>query len=223
MASGAFRGFPPAAFEFYERLTADNSRTFWQAHKATYEEVVRAPMQALCADLADYGPFHLFRPYHDLRFARNRPPYKTHQGAYVESEGGAGYYVHLAADGLLVAAGYHHLAKDQLERYRAAVDDDASGKELEAITADLERRGYQLGAIDTLKSAPRGHRRDHPRIELLRRKGLTAGRQFPVAAWMGTARAVRRIRETWEGAGELCAWLDTHVGPSTAPPDELPF
>jgi len=221
MASGAFRGFPPAAFEFYERLEADNSKAFWQANRATWEEAVRAPMRALCEDLADYGPFHLFRPYHDLRFAKNRPPYKTHQGAYVESEGGAGYYLHVAADGLLVAAGYHDLARDQLERYREAVDDDASGKELERITAGLVRRGYRLGAISELRSAPRGYPKDHPRIALLRRKGLTAGRQFPVAAWMHTSRAIEKIRATWEGTAELCAWLDTHVGPSTEPPDEL--
>ena len=74
----------------HDQLAADNSKLFWQANKATFEEAVKAPMTALCDDLAEYGPFHVFRPYNDLRFAKDRPPYKTHQGAYAESEGGAG-------------------------------------------------------------------------------------------------------------------------------------
>ena len=107
----SFKGFPPAAFEFYEQLEADNTKAFWQANKPTYEDSVRAPMVALCAELEDYGPFHLFRPYNDLRFAKNRPPYKTHQGAFGESEGGSGYYVHLGADGMLAGCGYYSMAQ----------------------------------------------------------------------------------------------------------------
>ena len=64
-------------------------------------------MAALCEELDDIGPFHVFRPYNDLRFAKDRPPYKTHQGAYCESEGGAGYYFHIGADGLLAGVGYY--------------------------------------------------------------------------------------------------------------------
>ena len=121
-------------------------------------------------------------PYNDLRFAKNRPPYKTHQGAFCESDGGAGHYVHLGADGLLAGVGYYSMAKDQLERFRAAVDADATGAE---VARDRRRRsaaqGYSIGAMDELKTAPRGYPKDHPRIELLRRKGLMASRQCPVA------------------------------------------
>ena len=127
-AARELQGFPPAAFDFYEQLEADNTKAFWQANKATYEDSVRAPMVALCAELDEYGPFHLFRPYNDLRFAKNRPPYKTAQGAFGESEGGSGHYVHIGADGMLAGCGYYSMAKDQLERFRAAVDDDAAGR-----------------------------------------------------------------------------------------------
>jgi uncharacterized protein (DUF2461 family) len=82
--------------------------------------VVKGSVEALCDELADYGPFHLFRPHNDLRFSKNKPPYKTHQGAYGESEGGAGFYVQVSKDGLMVAAGYYAMAKDQLERFRSA-------------------------------------------------------------------------------------------------------
>ncbi len=219
----SFTGFPPAAFEFYDQLAADNSKAFWQANKATFEEAVRAPMAALCEDLADLGPFHLFRPYNDMRFAKNRPPYKTHQGAYVESEGGAGYYFHLGADGMMIGVGYYDMAKDQLERFRAAIDAEATGTEVERIAAALTKRGYTIGAMDELKTAPRGYPKDHPRVELLRRKGLMAARQYPVSSWMGSKKAVAKVRATWAGAAPLCAWLDAHVGPSTLPPDESRF
>ena len=218
-----FTGFPPSAFEFYDRLAADNGKTFWQANKATYEQDVKAPMVALCEELAEFGPFNVFRPYNDLRFAKNRPPYKTQQGAFCEGEGGAGYYFHLGADGMLFGVGYYAMAKDQLERFRAAVDDDASGAEVERIAGALTKKGYTLGAMEELKTAPRGYAKDHPRIELLRRKGLTAFRQYPVSAWMGSRKAVAKVRETWAGAVPLCAWLDTHVGPSTLPPDDDRF
>jgi uncharacterized protein (TIGR02453 family) len=219
----SFTGFPPAAFEFYDGLEADNSKAFWQANKGTFEDAVKAPMLALCEELADVGPFHVFRPYNDLRFAKNRPPYKTHQGAYCESEGGAGHYFHLGADGMTVAVGYYNMAKDQLERFRAAVDDDRSGPEIERIVATMSKQGYSIGAMDELKSAPRGYARDHPRVELLRRKGLTASKHFPPSAWMHTKKAVGKIRETWSGAAPMCGWLDARVGPSTIPPEDAPI
>lgn len=218
-----FRGFPPAAFEFYEQLEADNSKAFWQANKATFDGSVKAPIEELCAELADVGSFHVFRPYNDMRFAKNRPAYKTHQGAYAESEGGAGHYFHIGADGMMVAVGYYAMAKDQLERFRAAVDAEATGTQVERISAAMAKQGYSLGAMDELKSAPRGYPKDHPRVELLRRKGLIASRQFPVAAWMGSKKAAARIRETWAGAAPLTAWLDAHVGPSTLAPEESRF
>ena len=100
-------------------------------------------MAALCDELAEYGPFHLFRPYNDLRFAKNRPPYKTAQGASCETDGGTGYYIHLSAEGLMAAAGYYVMAKDQLERFREAVDDDTTGAEIAGSVVALGRRGYR--------------------------------------------------------------------------------
>ena len=215
----AFHGFPVEAIEFYEELGAENNKAFWQAHRDRYTTCVREPMVELTETLSDYGPFHLFRPHNDLRFAKNRPPYKTHQGAYGEREGGSGYYVQFAADGLMCGAGYYAMAKDQLASFRAAVDDDVTGPALAELVADLEGRRYEMGAIGELKTAPRGYPKDHPRIELLRRKGLIATRHFGTPKWIHTAAAATRIRATWEGAADLCAWLDAHVGPSELEPE----
>ena len=142
-----FTGFPDAAFSFYESLAADNTRTFWLANKPTYTSAVRAPMDALLAELDEFGPFHVFRPNKDVRFAKDKRPYKDHIGAYGESEGGAGHYVHLSATGLLVGTGYYQMAADQLARFRDAADSDAIGAEIAAITAGLAKQGFSIGAI----------------------------------------------------------------------------
>lgn len=216
-----FRGFPPDALAFYEELEADNSKPFWQANKARYESAIRGPLAALLAELEpEFGTFHTFRPYNDVRFAKGRPPYKTATGSLAEGEGGTVHYVQLSATGLMVGAGYYHMASDQLARFRTAVDDEHRGAELVALAAPLTRAGYELSAIDELKTAPRGYPKDHPRIEFLRRKGLVAMRKLPAGPWLHTAGAKKKIVDTWRGAAGLSAWLDTHVGPSELPPED---
>lgn len=213
-----FTGFPKDALAFYDELDADNTKPFWEANKPRYTAAVREPVQALCEELSAYGDFHLFRPHNDLRFAKNKPPYKTHQGAYTEGEGGAGFYFQLSADGLMAGTGYYSMAKDQLERFRQALDDDETGEALVALVEPLAKR-FRVGAISELKTAPRGYPKDHPRIEYLRRKGLLISKEFGAPAWMHTRRAASRIRETWEAGAAMNAWLDAHVGPSTLEPD----
>jgi uncharacterized protein (TIGR02453 family) len=216
----AFRGWPAEALDFYRGLEADNSKAYWQANKDRYETAVKAPFEALMADLdAEFGPMRLFRPYRDVRFSKDKSPYKTAAAAYGEREGGAGYYVQLSATGLYAGSGYYHMAPDQLARFRMAIDDD-TGDELERICGAMEKKGYDLGAVDQLKTAPKGYPRDHPRLALLRRKGLATGKTFPPAGWLHTAKAEARIVSAWRDADPVNTWLDTHVGPSTLPPDD---
>jgi uncharacterized protein (TIGR02453 family) len=216
----AFTGFPDEAIRFYEGLIADNSRTYWLANKPVFEQAVRAPMLALLNELADYGPYHVFRPNKDVRFSRDKTPYKDHIGAYGESQAGSGFYVQFSATGMIAGSGYYHMANDQLDRFRAALDANAVGAEIVAITDELRKKGLEFSAISSLKTAPRGYARDHPRIELLRLKGLVGTRHWKPARWMQTKAAVQRVRETWEVAAPMNAWLDAHVGPSTLAPDE---
>jgi uncharacterized protein (TIGR02453 family) len=217
----AFTGWPGAAVEFYVGLEADNSKAYWTANRATYEAAVRAPMLELAEAVAgEFGPFHVFRPYRDVRFSRDRSPYKTNIGAVTEGEGGEVYYVGLSATGLVAASGYYHLAPDQLERYRAAVDDDRHGARVLELVTGLEADGYDIGAADALKTAPRGFSRDHPRVRLLRLKGLTAGRTFEPGPWLSAPGALERITETWRGCAELNRWLNEQVGPSRLAPAE---
>jgi uncharacterized protein (TIGR02453 family) len=217
----AFTGFAPAALSFFEGLAADNSKVYWLANKAVYDHEVKGAMQGLLTELDEFGPFNIFRPYNDVRFATGRPPYKEQIGAIGENDGGSVFYVQLTAAGLMVGCGQYHMASDQLDRFRRAVDDEARGSEIEAISQRLSKAGYRVGAMDELKTAPRGYPKDHPRIEILRRKGLTAFKQWEVAPWLHTKAVTKRVRDAWNGTRELTDWLDTHVGPSTLPPPDF--
>jgi uncharacterized protein (TIGR02453 family) len=216
----AFRGWSDAALDFYQRLEADNSRSFWTANKDVYESEVRAPFEALSDLVTDeFGPLKIFRPHRDVRFSKDKTPYKTRCYAATEGEAGEAYYVELSTRGLVAAAGYWMMANDQLARYRAAVDDDRAGGELVAVVADLRRRKLGIEGHQ-LKTAPRGWPRDHPRIELLRHKSLAVVRSFEPAAWLATRTAARRITDTWRAARALNEWLGREVGPSTEPPPD---
>ncbi|MCU1398358.1 MAG: hypothetical protein JWN62_1467 [Acidimicrobiales bacterium] len=216
-----FTGFPPTALDFFEGLAADNSKAFWAAHKSVYDHDVKAPMLALLDDLAEFATFHLFRPYNDARFAKGRPPYKEQIGGLGEGEGGCFFYVQLSASGLRVGTGIFHMASDQLERFRVAVDHDTSGSQLERLVATIDKRGATITAIEELKTAPRGYPKDHPRIALLRRKGIAAMRTWDVEPWVHTKAVVKRVRDAWAEAADIDAWLDANVGPSTLPPSEF--
>ncbi|MFE6053720.1 DUF2461 domain-containing protein [Kitasatospora sp. NPDC056446] len=209
-----FSGWPTEALDFYEHLEADNSKTFWQAHKARYEDAVRAPMERLLADLEpEFGQGKVFRPNRDVRFSADKSPYKTHIGAYLEGGG----YIQLSADGLACGNGMYRLAPDQLERYRVAVAEDVGGAELERVIARVERDGPLVLGRDSLKSAPRGYPKDHPRIGLLRHKGLVAWQEWEPAQWLGTRAAYSRITGFLHASQPLRDWLDGHVGPSDLP------
>jgi uncharacterized protein (TIGR02453 family) len=208
-----FTGVPVAALDFYEDLEADNSKAFWTAHKHVYEESVRAPLEALVAELApEFGGAKLFRPYRDVRFAKDKSPYKTHQGAWF---GETSLYLHVSAAGLLVAGGYWDTAPDQIERMRRAVDDDVAGAELERAVAAVRKAGFEIEG-QRLVRVPAGFAKDHPRVDLLRYKTMTAHRDFGCPAWLSTKRAKTEVAKAWRALAPLTEWLHTHVGPSNA-------
>jgi len=212
LAGMAFEGFAAESFDFYERLEADNSRSFWSAHKAEYERFVREPMLALADELEDeFGPAHLFRPNRDTRFSADKSPYKTHQGLFISRVPGTGFYVQVSADGVLASGGFHSHGPDQIERFRRAVASEGTGTELASIVAGLSRNGLEVGG-DQLKTRPRGIPADHPRVDLLRYRSLTASRHWPAGPELARPAALGLIRQTWEQLIPLCDWLSEYVG-----------
>jgi uncharacterized protein (TIGR02453 family) len=212
-----FRGFGDGATRFYEELAANNTREWWRANKHWYESDVREPLEHLLDDLrAEFGEAKVFRPNRDTRFSKDKSPYKTAAAAVVNDPVGGDHtlYVQLSAEGLMVGGGTYMPATDQLTRLREAIDADRTGSELEGIVADIRRRGGEVGAHDELKTAPRGYRSDHPRIELLRYKGLIGWFEHPARAWLRTTKARDTVAEGWRSLGPLNAWLAANVGPS---------
>lgn len=216
----SFDGFPDEGLVFYEGLEADNSKTYWNAHKATYTEHVRAPLQALVDELAaEFGPAKVFRPYRDVRFSHDKTPYKTHQGAVVTPEGnGAGaWYVQISADGLRVAGGSWRLESDQVARYRRAVADEVQGPRLAAEVERLRAAGWAIDG-DRLTRVPAGYSADDERIELLKHKALHASRAWEPQEWLHTRRALDEVRTAWQDLKQLNAWLAHNVGATAKEP-----
>jgi uncharacterized protein (TIGR02453 family) len=203
----SFTGFPAAALDFYDDLEMDNTKTFWTANKHVWEESVRAPMAALLAELEEeFGTAKMFRPYRDVRFAKDKTPYKTHQGAFIDVAPATGWYVQVSAPGVLVAAGFYEASSERLGRVRAAIDDDRRGKQLERLLADLTAAGWEVGG-DRLKTSPRGYDPDHPRIELLRHKSLTVGKSYGFAPVIHTPELADHVRADWRATTALVTWL----------------
>jgi uncharacterized protein (TIGR02453 family) len=203
-----FSGWPEEALDFYDGLAADNTKTYWTAYKAVYTEKILGPMTDLTEELAaEFGEPKIFRPYRDVRFSPDKTPYKTHIGAVI---GGSGY-VQLSAEGLGAGAGMWEMNPEQLACYREAGGGARPRAELEEIIAEIEKADLTIHGHGALKSAPRGYPADHPRITLLRYKGLTAWKQWPVEPWLESAAAKDRVVSFFRTAEPLRSWLTKNV------------
>ena len=203
----AFKGWPIEAIEFYEGLEADNSKVYWERHKAVFDTKVRAPMEQLLAELAEeFGAGKLFRPYRDVRFSADKTPYKTNCAATLGR-----CYVSFSADGLSAGGGLYMPDSAALARYRTAVEREKSGAQLVEIVGALHKSGYDTMAHEVLKTAPRGVDKNHPRIDLLRHKGIAMMKNWPVGAWLGTAKAKDRVVSALRAATPLGDWLTRYV------------
>ena len=206
----SFKGFPERALLFYEGLEADNSKAYWTDSKDVYDRCVAEPFRELLTELEPtFGPGKLFRPYRDVRFSKDKTPYKTQAAAAV----GGGFYVALSADGLFVGGGMYAMASDQVQRLRAAVADDLTGRQLTDLLAVLRGQAWQVGG-DRLVRVPKPWDVEHPRAELLRHKSLVASQAWEPAPWLHTREALDRLAAAWRQLGPLLEWLELRVGPT---------
>jgi uncharacterized protein (TIGR02453 family) len=213
-------GFTAKASKFFKGLESDNSKDYWTANKAVFENEVKEPMSALVDSLPDrYQPFKVFRMNRDIRFSPDKSPYKTQHGAVHETDGTV-YYLHLDARGLMAACGAYMMGPDQLERYREAVAADSTGRALEGTLGDLGQRGIEVGygMSEPLKTAPRGYPKDHPRVDLLRQKALSAHKRLAETS-LRDADVVRQfVVDTFDACEPLNDWIRSNVGPARTAP-----
>ena len=209
----SFDGFPEQALEFYEGLEADNTKAYWTDHRAAYEASVRAPMQELLARLEpEFGPAKLFRPYRDVRFSKDKTPYKTAAAAAIGDDVQGGLYLQLSAAGLMVAGGAHGLTTDQARRLRAAIADDRPGRALVGVLDRLRGQGFDVQG-ERLKRVPKELDADALRAELLTLKTLFAVQEHEPQEWLHSPEAADRVADAWRALLPLNDWLRTHVGP----------
>lgn len=207
-----FEGFPETALDFYDDLEVDNTKSFWKAHEDVYQTSVKAPMTALVTALEpDFGAAKVFRPFRDVRFAKDKTPYKTHQGAYVAVGRACGWYVEIAARGVRTGAGFYDASSADLGRIRASIANELTGDRLQKILAKLVRAGFDVGG-DRLKTSPRGYDADHPRIDLLRHRTLTVTRDYGFEPIIHTPRFVDAVRADWKAARPLVEWVAERLG-----------
>ena len=224
-AEARFSGFAPDAFAWFDGLERDNSKEYFTATRDRYEAQVRGELEAMLEELTETfgGTVRMFRQQRDLRFTPDKSPYKTatYGIVYGARVPGTGLYAQLSARGLYAGTGYHQLGRDQLERFRSAVADAAAGPSLAEIVASVEAEGIDVEG-ESLRTAPRGYPRDHPRIELLRVKSLVAGRRLSGKGGIDRDAGLEHVSRTWRAAEPLNEWLDDHVGPSTIPVESRP-
>lgn len=215
--STSFDGFPPAAFAFYAELEepGNNTRAWFDANRVRYDRDVRRPIEALLQAAAGEFGTHakVFRPNRDVRFSPDKRPYKTSIAALITMDGidGApGFYVSLDAEGVSAGAGYHEFSRDQLQRYRYAVDHDRHGTELAALVETARANGLEIGG-QTLVRGPRGVDPDHPRLPLLCHTSVTLLRHFPEDEVLSTPDAADLVFDTWRDTTPIARWLTLHL------------
>lgn len=224
-----FLGFPQATTQFLADLEQNNDRDWFNRNRDRFEQEVMTParlfIQAMGERLASIAPGiqaipktdkSIFRLHRDTRFSADKRPFKTNLGLYFWEGSGPkmdcpGFYFHLEKDLMLVGGGKYIMDPGQMERYRAAVDHDRTGPELEAI---LQEAGPWYGEPlqdDAFKRVPRGFAQDHPRAGLLKRKGLTLGEQSPIPAWVYTPEVMDQVFDRFARMLPLHLWLLRNV------------
>jgi uncharacterized protein (TIGR02453 family) len=185
---GEFRGFGKDALGFFRALKFHQDKAWFDDNRAIYDDQVVAPLSALLEDLtaafakkkiplkAD-GKKSIFRIYRDVRFAKDKSPYKTHAGAVMTPGGGKAdpglLYVHIDPEGCFVAAGFHLPDAAALARLRAAIAKD-KGRAFLKVEADLKKAKLALGDGEKLSRVPRGFEdlKGGPLDEAIRRKSF---------------------------------------------------
>jgi len=222
-----FTGFPPAAFAFLRGIAQHNERGWFQAHQEEYHALYDAGIALAAAigpKLAKVSPLlrwearingSVFRIQRDIRFSKDKTPYKPHLDLWFWAGSRKGWdvpgcFFRLFPQRLILGAGMHMLDKPQLERYRHAVVDARAGKSLADLLARLEQRGY-LPPDATRKQVPRGYDADHPRAALLLREGMYATYDGRVPRDVSSAKFVEFCLGHFKALWPVSDWLIRHV------------
>ena len=188
-ATETFTGFDRDAIQFLVDLAANNDRAWFNPRKAEYERLLKQPLEELCVALDERfrargipleadparSPFRIYR---DVRFSKDKSPYKTHVAAsfgYVGGNPHGGGYFHFQPGEMYIGGGMWHPEPAKLAAWRQVVD---KGDGLEALDDPAFKATF--GGLDgeKLTRVPQGYAKDHPRAELLKLKDMTFGHRL---------------------------------------------
>jgi uncharacterized protein (TIGR02453 family) len=220
-----FEGFADPSGKFFKALAKKNDREWFNAHKAEFEEEWNAPMKSLLSDVAsaidsafahcDLDEPKVFRIHRDVRFSKDKSPYKTHIGGFIPlkrtgktaTDLPMALYFQVGMPRTFAGAGHYMMGPESLVRYRAAVADDKRGKELLKIIASLAKKGFPADSHESLQRVPKGYAPDHPRADLLKRKGLIVGFPEVPKEVLGSAKLTKWLANGCKIAAPLVEWL----------------
>lgn len=217
-----FTGFSKTGMRFLTDLAKHNDRAWFQPRKHIYETELLEPLQALVADASEalrkakipigaVPTRSIFRIYRDIRFSRDKSPYKTNLGAYLApttgpSEVPGGIYIHIQPKRSFITVAFYELEKDRLHQWRTAMAKEP--KKFQAMLKSLERNGLEISQEhDTLKRMPRGFedQADSPIANYFRLGSFTAGEELSDAD-VGSRRLITRVVSLAKKARPLLAY-----------------
>ncbi len=233
----SFTAFRPAAVSFFTQLTRHNTKVWFEAHKVQYQQEVLLPLKALVEELdvalARFAPEITgnptrspFRIYRDVRFSRDKTPYKTHaacwfyhqdagRGVGSDAHGGAGFYFHFSPARVSLGAGIWMPPRPAVLKLRDAIVDDQAGFERIVLSPAFRRRYGGLDDELMLKRMPRGFAEEHPAARWLRYQSFTVGRTLTRAQLL-SPRLPRTLSGEFERLTPFVRWLNLALGFSVA-------
>jgi len=233
--------FSPAALRFFRQLAAHNDKQWFEAHRDEYENEVRAPMRFLIEDMnarfARFAPEiggdpkrSMFRINRDIRFSKDKSPYKTNAGCWFHhrgasgrvgaeaSEESAGFYFHLEPTKSFVGAGLWMPPRPQLNRLRDSIAEKP--EPFLRMTRSLPKRFGGLEDSSALKRMPRGYSEDHPAAKWLRYQSFTGGRALTDAQVTNATLPALLARE-FEALLPLVRWINGALGFAAKAPSSM--
>jgi uncharacterized protein (TIGR02453 family) len=220
----AFDGFLDQEGAFFRKLAKNQNRDWFNANKETFELGWNAPMKAFLQEVFeavdDAFPYldleapKVFRIYRDVRFSKDKSPYKTNIGGTISikrtgkmTEVPIALYFHVGSNECFAASGHYMMDGPMLKKFRQAVVDEAKGKELDSIARSLKKKGFELSSFEMMKRVPTGFDPEHARAEHLRRKGLTTTFPAVPTQLLTSRKLIAHIAKQVKTAAPLVEWL----------------
>lgn len=218
-----FDGFPKKGLTFLRQLKRNNRRDWFENHKDDYEALVKLPMQSLIAALQphflSFAPEFevnpkrsIFRIYRDVRFSKDKRPYKTHVAAHFVLRGkpkgieGSGYYLHIEPTEVFLGGGIYMPDGDQLKKIRKAIAANPD-EFLDVINDPRLKRTFGKLEGEQLRRVPRGYDPEHPMADWLRFKQFFVGSSFAVSK-CHSPKFVIEVAKAFETATPLIRYLN---------------